>query len=64
MSELDDIQRKLKKRMGKPGFRLNVAALQTTVAVHTHEGPFRDPDTGQFVARDYALTNPDKVEIV
>jgi hypothetical protein len=60
---IDELRAKLKARKGRPGFQANVAALEQAIAVHENAGPFRDKDTGRFVSREYALANPDKVEI-
>lgn len=61
---IDELRAKLAASKGRPGLSARVVALEHAIAVHEHEGDFRDPDTGRFVGHDYALANPGQVEIV
>jgi hypothetical protein len=42
-AEIDDLQRKLKKREGRPGFATNVAAIKTRIAECEAETPSEEP---------------------
>lgn len=57
-----ELKAKLAAREGKPGFAANVEAIKAEIA-RLEAGPWRDKVSGQFVTREYAEANPDKVEM-
>ena len=58
-AEFERVRDKLKARQGKPGFGENLEAIVTKVKGYT----FRDRKTGEFVEDEFALANPDKIDV-
>jgi hypothetical protein len=63
-SRLDALRAKLAAREGKPGFKDNVEAIKKQIAELEAEATYRDIASGQFVAVEYAIQNPETTERV
>jgi hypothetical protein len=61
VASVSELRALLKKRQGRPGFKINAAAIERMIELE-ETGPWRDKETGQFVTTEFAFSNPELVE--